>query len=243
MRLEGKKALVTGASRGIGHAIATLFAKEGADLALTARSMELLRPLATELQAMGRNVHCMEWDVMDTSQVDARLAEARDVLGGLDILVNNASVLNVPEGHPAPTAEALYDYIMDINLKALYLLSEGAVTLMRPQQSGVIINMASDAGMRGASHPYGISKWGVVGYTRGLSQRVAKDGIRVNSVAPGPVATRLMGCEDGTPKEWPDGPLGRYTYPEEVATVVLFLATDDAMAVHGQAIVLNTANS
>ena len=243
MRLAGKKVLITGASRGIGLAIATLFAQEGADLALTARSAAGLRPLAKKLRAMGRKVHCMEWDVADTSQIDQRLAEVRKALGGLDIVVNNAGVVTLPKDHPNPTQEAVYDFVMDINLKALYLICEATVKLMQPQKSGIIINLASDAGTRGAPNPYGISKWGVIGYTRGLSQRVARDGIRVNSVAPGPVATRLMGCEDGKPADWPAGPQGRYTLPEEVATVALFLASDDAKAVHGQAIVLNTTNS
>jgi len=243
MRLKGKKALITGASRGIGHAIATLFAKEGADLALTARDGALLEPLAKELRALGRRVHCMEWDVADVTQTDRRLAEATDALGGLDIVVNNAGVLTLPKDHPDPTPEAVYDYVMDINLKALYLICESATKLLQRQKSGIIINLSSDAGVRGADNPYSISKWGVIGYTRGLSQRVARDGIRVNCVAPGPVATRLMGCEDGRPAEWPAGPQGRYSLPEEVASVVLFFATDESIAVHGQTLVLNTTNS
>lgn len=243
MRLEGKKALVTGTARGIGRAIALAFAKEGADVAITARDMALLRPLAVEIQALGRKAHCMVWDVTDTPSIEARIAEARDALGGLDILVNNAGVVGLPQGYPNPTPEAAYDYVMDINLKALYLVCQSVVTLMQAQKGGIIINLASDAGLRGAPNPYCISKWGVIGYTRGLSQRVARDGIRVNAIAPGPVATRMMGCPDGEPKESASLPMGRYARPEEVAAVAVFLASDDARAVHGQSIALNTSNS
>ncbi len=243
MRLKGRKALVTGASRGIGRAIAVTFAREGADMAVTATDLDSLRPLAEEIGAMGRIAHCMAWDLADSSQIEKYLCEADAALGGLDILVNNAGVLGLPKDHPEPTLEAAYDYVMDINLKALYLACESAVKLMRKRKKGVIVNLASDAGFRGAPNPYCISKWGVVGYTRGLSQIVAHEGIRVNAVAPGPVATRMMGCPNGEPKEWPAGPLGRYAYPEEVADVVLFLASDESRAVHGQSIVLNTANS
>ena len=242
MRLEGKKALVTGAARGIGRAIALAFAKEGADVAITARDMELLRPLAVEIQALGRKAHCMVWDVTDTPSIPIRLAEANDALGGLDILVNNAGVVGLPKNHPDQTPEAAYDYVMDISLKALYLVCQAAVPLLKAQNGGVIINLGSDAGHRGASNPYCISKWGVVGFTKGLSQSVAKDGIRVNAVSPGPVATRMMGCPEGKPAECASLPLGRYAYPEEVATVAVFLASDDARAVHGQSIMLNTAN-
>jgi len=242
MRLEGRKALITGASRGIGRAIAIAYAREGADLALVARSHEVLAGVAGEVLALGRKVHCMAWDIADVTQVDARLGEAREALSGLDILVNNAGVVRLPQEHPNPTPEAAYDFIMEINLRALYFLCEGAAKLMQEQKNGIIINVASDAGMRGAASPYGISKWGVIGYTKGLAQRVASDGIRVNGIGPGPVATRMMGCEDGEPADWPGGPLGRFALPEEVADVALFLATDESRSVFGHTIPLNTAN-
>ena len=243
MRLEGKKALVTGASRGIGRATANLFAAEGADVAVTARGAESLEGVAAEIRARGRTAYPMAWDVSDTSRAETRLAEARDGLGGLDILVNNAGVVRLPEGHPDPTPEAQYDYIMDINLRALYFLSQAAAKLMQEQGRGIIINLASDAGTRGAPSPYGISKWGVIGFTRGLAKQVAQHGIRVNGIAPGPVATGMMNCPDGEPKESTAHPLGRFALPEEVAGVALFLASEDSRAVFGETIVVNTANT
>ena len=181
MRLEGKKALITGASRGIGKAIALAYAREGADIAVTSRTTDAL-------------------------------------------------------------TEETYDYVMDINLKALVFISRAAAKLMEPQKSGIIINLSSDAGMRGAPSPYGISKWGVIGFTKGLATEMAPHGVRVNAIAPGPVATNMMGCEDNKPKEW-SGPLGRFALPDEIAGVALFLASEDSRAVFGHTVVVNTTNT
>ncbi len=242
MRLKDKKALVTGASRGIGRAIALAFAAEGADVALTARRLDALQPVAERVRACGRRAAAFAWDVADFERLPARLREACDALGGLDILVNNAGVLRLPEGAPRPALEAEYDYVMGINLKAVYLLCEAACALMRERGGGVIVNIASDAGLRGAATPYGVSKWGVVGYTRGLARRAARDRVRVNAIAPGPTATGMVGCPDGEPKDAPNLPLGRYALPEEVADVAVFLASDAARAVFGESIAVNTAN-
>jgi NAD(P)-dependent dehydrogenase (short-subunit alcohol dehydrogenase family) len=109
--------------------------------------------------------------------------------------------------------------------------------------AGVIINVASDAGLRGEVQPYGISKWGVVGLTKGLAKVCARNGIRVNAIAPGPVATRMMGWESGKPLARDGLPLGRLALPEEVAEVAVFLASDAAAAVVGQVIALNSATA
>jgi|YNPNPStandDraft_1061719.scaffolds.fasta_scaffold129650_1 NAD(P)-dependent dehydrogenase (short-subunit alcohol dehydrogenase family) len=242
MRLAGKKALVTGASRGIGRAIALAFAEEGADVAVTARRAEALQEVAREIAARGRRVHALVWDVRDVAQVDARLAEVREKLGGLDIVVNNAGVLRGSPEFPASTAEELWDYTLDTNLKGLVFLCQGAVQQMREQKHGVIINIASDIGFRGTASAYGVSKWGVVGFTRGLARECAPHGIRVNGIAPGPVATEMINWQPGQSLEAPDLPLGRLALPEEVARVAVFLASDDAAAVFGESIVLNSAN-
>jgi 3-oxoacyl-[acyl-carrier protein] reductase len=242
MRLEGKKALITGASRGIGRAIARTYAREGADIAVTARTTAALAEVADEIRALGRNVHCLAWDLQDFAGVEGKLADAQRQLGGLDIVVNNAGVTGLPKGQN-PTPEETYDYVMDINLKAVVLISRAAAKLMEPQRSGVIVNLSSDAGMRGAPSPYGISKWGVIGFTKGLAKEMAPQGIRVNAIAPGPVATNMMGCEDNQPKEWSAGPLGRFALPQEIADVALFLASEDSRAIFGHTIVINTANT
>lgn len=242
MKLQGKKALITGASRGIGKAIALTYANEGADVAITARHVDALTPVADEISTMGRKVYPISWDVSDISQMDDRLAEVQENLGGLDILVNNAGVVRLPGEHPDPAFEAQWDYIMDINLKGLFFLCQGAAKLMKEQSSGVIINIASDAGTRGAPHPYGISKWGVVGFTKGLAKELAPHGVRANTIAPGPVATEMMNWHQGDSMECPTLPLGRYALPEEIADVALFLASEESRAVFGQTIVVNSGN-
>lgn len=242
MRLTGRKALVTGASRGIGRAIALAYADEGAEVAVTARNAGTLNEVAEEIQAKGRVAYPMVWDVSEVGEVEARLAEARENLGGLDIVVNNAGVLRLPNDHPDRTDEALWDYTLDTNLKGLYFLCQGAAKIMQEQKSGILINLASDAGTRGAPNPYGISKWGVIGYTKGLAKQLAPHDIRVNGIAPGPVATEMMNWHPGESMASPSLPLGRYASPEEVASVAVFLASDDSRAVFGETIVVNSAN-
>jgi NAD(P)-dependent dehydrogenase (short-subunit alcohol dehydrogenase family) len=219
------------------------FADEEADLAVTARSETALRGVVAEIEARGRRACPLAWDVSDTCQTEARLAEAWEGLGGLDILVNNAGVVRLPADHPDQSPEAAYDYLLDINLRGLYFLCRAAAERMKEQGHGVIVNLASDAGLRGAPHPYGISKWGVIGFTRGLAQELAPHGVRVNAIAPGPVATEMMNCQPGQPLESPGLPLGRYALPEEIASIAVFLASEDSRAVFGEAIVANSANS
>lgn len=175
--------------------------------------------------------------------VDERLAQIETDLDGLDIVVNNAGVTGLPADHPDPTEGAAWDYVMDVNLKALSAISERAAALMQAQKRGIIINIASDAGLRGSTGPYGISKWGVIGLTKGLAKQMAPHGIRVNAIAPGPVATEMMNWHPGDSMESPELPLGRYALPEEIAGVALFLASDDSAAVFGHAIVVNTSNT
>jgi NAD(P)-dependent dehydrogenase (short-subunit alcohol dehydrogenase family) len=182
------------------------------------------------------------WDVADVGQAEPRLGEARERLGGLDVLVNNAGVIRGSPSHPADTAEGLWDYTMDVNLKGLYFACQAAARIMQAQKHGVIVNLASDAGFRGAPNAYCISKWGAVGFTRGLAKQLAPHGVRVCGIAPGPVATEMMGWQPGKSMESPGLPLGRYALPEEVARVAVFLASDDAAAVFGESIILNSGN-
>jgi len=153
MRLENKKAFVTGASRGIGKAIALAYADEGADVAITDRRTESLEETAREIESRGRRSCTLAWDLRDVSQVDDRLAEVIESLGGLGIVANNAGVLRGNEENPVPDPESFWDYIMEINPKAVYFVSQGATKLMKEQESRIIINLASDAGMRAAASP------------------------------------------------------------------------------------------
>jgi NAD(P)-dependent dehydrogenase (short-subunit alcohol dehydrogenase family) len=239
-RLEGRKAVITGAARGIGRAIALRFAAEGADLVLTDLIARDVDPVCKEVKAIGGKAVALGWDITRYNEAAERLAEARDALGDFNLLVNNAGVVRLPEDHPNPTPEAAWDYVMNANIKGLYFVAEAAGEMMK-QTGGVIINLASDAGIRGAPSAYGISKWGVIGYTRGQARKLAPHGVRINAIAPGPAATRMMGCPDGIPKESDELPLGRYCLVEEIADVALFLASDDSRALYGHIIGVNTA--
>ena len=243
MQLENRKALVTGASRGIGKAIAIAFAEEGADVAITGRRMDALEDTRAAIEDLGRVCHAMEWNVSDVSNTRERLNEARDALGGLDIVVNNAGVHHLPEEMEGrPGSEADWDYVMDTNLKAVWFLTEEAARLM-VRGGGAVINIASDYAFRGGNSIYGVSKWGVRGLTRGLAQKWAGKAVRINGIGPGPVATSMSNWHEGDPLEREGLPLGRLTTPEEVARVAVFLASDDASAVIGETIVLNSGNS
>lgn len=215
------------------------FAEEGAQLVVADLTAETAESVAAEATEVGAVAHALTLDVTDVGSASERLATAAELMGGLDILINNAGVLRPPGTEPGDVSELAWDFVVDTNLKGLWFLSEATAHLLG-QEVTAIVNVASDAGLRGARNPYEISKWGVVGYTRGLARRLAPNGVRVNAVAPGPVATSMMGCPDGSPRENPKQPLGRYSFPEEVAEVVLFLASKRASAVTGQIVGVNT---
>ncbi len=243
MGLEDRKALVTGASRGIGRAIALAFADEGADVAISAaRSVDALEDVRAEVEARGRTCLPMAWDVREVGRTRDGLREASDALGGLDIVVNNAGVVRLPEEPGGHDAEAEWDYVIDTNLKGVWFLTEEAARLMSREGGGAIVNIASDYAFRGANTIYAVSKWGVAGLTRGLGRTWAGQGVRINAIGPGPVATEMICWAPGDSLENERLPLGRLTLPEEVASVALFLASDDAAAVIGETIVLNTGN-
>ena len=232
MRLLGKKVLITGGSRGIGKAVAIAYAKEGSDIAITGRDYKTLKSVLDEIKLMGRLAVGIEWDVSKVDEVDAQIARTVEKLGGLDIVVNNAGVIS-RENFLEVTEEG-WDMVMDTNLKGLYFISQSAAKFMISKNiTGRIINIASDAGLRPAPVPYGISKWGVIGLTRGFASMLSSKGILINAIAPGPVATGMMGWKEGEPLERQNYPLGRLARPEEIADVAVFLASDESSRITG----------
>lgn len=192
MRLAGKKALVTGAARGIGRAIALAFAKEGADVAITARDMELLRPLAVEIEALGRKAHCMVWDITDTPGIPARLAEAKDALGGLDILVNNAG--GVRAGRLDNTTEADIEQMVIVDLLAPVLLTRAALPALRASGDAMVVNVASGIALVGAPFyaTYAAVKAGLARFGEALRRELKGEGIHVLTAYPGGTDTPMM---------------------------------------------------
>lgn len=186
--LDGKKALVTGASRGIGRAIAEGLAAAGADVAIAARSVEALGDCAKAIRGLGHVSHAIHMDVSDVGNCRRGVAEAAEKLGGLDLLVNNAGVEQVCPS--LDIEEDLWDRILDTNLRGAFFVAQAAARLMR---GGAILNLCSLTSERGipTAVPYGSSKTGLVGMTRALAVEWAPLGIRVNALEPGYFRTAL----------------------------------------------------
>lgn len=232
--LAGRKALITGASRGIGAAIARRFAAEGADLIITylnsGEAAEKVCAQARELGVRAEVIHC---DAGDGQAMHDAVQQAHERLGGLDILVNNAGVFN---GKPLPeTSDDDFDRSMSVNVRGPYIAAKEAASVMAA--GGRIINMASSFGLRVPASGlglYAISKYAVIGLTRSLARDLGGKGITVNAIAPGPIDTDMNRAEGRAAKIMTMmTALGRYGAPEDVAGLVAFLAGDDAGYITG----------
>ena len=221
MKLENKVALITGGSRGIGKAVAAAFARAGAKLALCARSADELQQTVAELRAMQAEVEGWTCDVTMEASVKNFVHGAQTTFGRIDVLVNNAGVMT----RPAPMVELevkKWDYTIAVNLRGPFLVTQAVLPSMLKQKNGSIINVSSTIG-RGA-YPnfvaYAASKWGLEGFTQTLAAELGSGRIRVNSVEPGYVATKLTGY--------------RGSKPESVTDVFVYLASDESKAVTGK---------
>jgi len=237
--LAGRRALVTGASRGIGRALALGLAEAGADLALAGRTVEDLKATADAVVAAGRRAVPVILDVADVAAIRRVVAEAAAALGGLDILVNNAGIEDV---RPALAVdEALWDRILDTNLKGAFFCAQAAARAMvEAGRGGAIVNLCSltsEAGVPTAV-PYGSSKSGLLGMTRGLATEWAAHGIRVNAIGPGYFRTALTEpfYRDDA---WQQAmlakiPLRRFGQLDDLIGATIFLASDAAAYITGQ---------
>lgn len=215
MKLKDKVALITGGGRGIGKAIALAYAREGAKLALCARTAAELEQTVNKIRALEVEAEGWTCDVAIEGQVKDFVANAQKKFGRIDVLVNNAGVMT----RPAPITEIdvkKWDYTIAVNLRGPFLVTQAVVPIMMKQKAGSIINVSSMIG-RGAYAnfiAYATSKWGLEGFTQTLAAEARSSNIRVNSVEPGYVATKLTGYSGST--------------PESVTDVFVFLASDES---------------
>ena len=243
-RCAGKIVLVTGAQRGIGRAIAVRFAAAGADVALNFLDDKAAgESAAAEVTALGRRATTIGADIAKPEEARRLVGDAERALGPIDVLVNNAGIF--PRAPFLDLTEDTWDTVLDTNLKATFVCSqEAARRMVAAGRPGAIINLASGAPYRGSMRAtaYMASKLGIVGLTRGMARELAPHGIRVNAVAPGITNTampRLGNTEEALAALGRSNPTGRLAEPEDIADVVVFLATDAARHVVGQLIHVN----
>lgn len=249
MKLQGMTALVTGASKGIGRAIALAFAGEGADIAATGRNTGELSSLEREVQEMGRRCFVIGADLAERGAAQRVYAETVAMLGPIQVLVNNAGMGS--SANPKPVVnydDDFWETMLYVNLTVPYLLSKAVLPAMLDAKFGRIINIASINGKIASLHgaAYAASKHGLLGLTRTLAAETAKDGITVNAICPGPVHTlvndiRVEYDAKRLGKSFQEleatmTPMGRRLEPDEIAPLAVYLASREAAAMTGQAI-------
>jgi 3-oxoacyl-[acyl-carrier protein] reductase len=229
--LQGKVAIVTGASRGIGRAIALELAKYGASVVVNyASSSTAADNVVTEITAAGGKAISLKADVSQADQVDALINATTEKFGRVDILVNNAGITRDTLLLRMKPEE--WQAVIDLNLTGVFLCTRAVSKLMLKQRCGRIINITSVAGQMGnpGQANYSAAKAGVIGFTKTVAKELATRGISVNAVAPGFIATDMTSNLSNTEEILKFIPLGRYGQPEEVAGMVRFLAADPAAA-------------
>ena len=237
--LDGKTALVTGATRGIGRAIALKFAAEGADVAFTYRSQdEAAQALQAEMEAMGVRAKAYKSDAASFEDAHNVVADVKETFGQIDILVNNAGITK--DGLMMRMDEAAWDAVIGTNLKSAFNFIHACTPIMARQRSGSIINMSSVVGVSGNAGQcnYSASRAGLIGLSKSIAKEMGPRGIRSNCIAPGFIATDMTGAlPENLRQEWEKQiPLRRGGQPEDVAKVALFLASDLSSYVTGQVI-------
>lgn len=247
MRFSGKVALVTGGGSGIGRATALAFAKDGASVCTVDIDTEANKETVLKITQSGGRAIAVDGDIAEPATAANSVSSAIKTFGGLDFLFNNAGVEFISP--LMETSVSDWDRVMDVNMKGTYMMTKAALEAMVPKKFGVIINNASDAGLRGikVNAAYSSSKAGIIHLTRSLSLDYAAQGIRTNCICPGCIRTPLcerfnaeVGARKGITGEQAlqefveaNIPMHRVGTPDEVANVVTFLCSDDAQYING----------
>ena len=247
MRLKNKVAIITGSARGLGKAYAMRFAREGARLTIC--DVLDCAPVAQEIEAIGGEVLPLKIDVTDEKKTDEMAEKTIDRFGRIDILVNNAAAIGAIEipDFVKPIEEMTsedWNRYLDVNIKGTFLCCKSVMPYMKKQGKGSIINIASTAGFSGSTHflHYSTSKGGVITMTRGLATALGEYNINVNAIAPGVVMTKAMQAlhPGSTDNQRLDKQiLKRSIQPADIASAVVFLASDEASMITGQTLAVN----
>lgn len=235
--LAGKNALVTGASKGIGKAVALNFAKNGANVAFTyLSSIEKGEALEKELSALGVKAKGYRSDASDFGAAEQLITDVVSDFGSLDVLVNNAGITR--DNLLMRMNEEMWDEVININLKSVFNTVKAATRTFMKQKSGSIINMTSVVGLKGNAGQgnYAASKAGIIGFTKSVALELGSRNIRSNAIAPGFIETEMTGkLDEKTVQSWRDAiPLRRGGTPDDVAECALFLASDMSSYITGQ---------
>ncbi len=241
MLLEGKSAIVTGGSQGIGTAVSLMLAAEGANVCLTYRNhKEEAETVVKQIEAMGRKAICVKCDIASFTEAEAVVKTALETFGKVDILVNNAG-MNW-DGVCWKMTEEQWDRVLEVNLKGYFNFTRHTAPLLKEQKSGRIVNVTSINGIRGkfGQSNYSASKAGIIGYTKAVAKELGAFGVTVNAVAPGLIETAMLKDSDAREKiidlAMAEIVLKRVGQPEDLANLIAFLASDKARHITGECI-------
>ncbi len=241
MRLKDKGALITGAARGIGQAIAMTFAKEGADIVVADVNLETAQKTASEIEGLGRKALALEMDVTSYEKVEEGINKILDKMGKVDILVNNAGITK--DNLLLRMSQAEWDAVINVNLKGTFNCIKAVSRPMVKQRSGRIISIASIIGLIGnpGQANYAASKAGIIALTKTVAKELASRNINANAVAPGFIQTEMTAKlpEDIKKKMLEAIPLAKLGTPQDVANLCLFLASDESSYITGQTITID----
>ena len=239
--LADKVAVVTGAGRGIGRAVALAYARMGADVACVSRTEENSAKAAAEVEALGRRAWAVAVDVSDTAAVDAAAGKILDDAGRVDILVNNAGVTR--DNLLMRMSEEEWDTVINTNLKGAFNFTKALTRPFIKQRSGRIINIASVIGLIGnaGQSNYAASKAALIGFTKSVAKELAPRGITANAIAPGFIETDMTAALDDKVRESIIGnvPLGRFGSPDDIAHAAVFLAMEPSSYITGQVLTVD----